>query len=189
VRFLAALLVSTAALAQTPTNASLSYEALAKAPAGAWAQYQMVGGPTNGTTMRYALVEKGAKTMALEIETTAPPIVMRMDFAANGAAWKLTRIRMKLAGGEVREVPPPEGAADIIKKAANFGKPLGSETLKTAAGSFACKHYRQQTTQGEAEVWMSDKALPSGLVKTTLPSLGATITLTATGTGAMAKIR
>jgi hypothetical protein len=188
---LALLLVSSAALAQgTPGSASLSYEALAKAQAGAWAEYSMSVGTAKGTTMRYSLVEKSAKAIALEIETQMPPIVMRMDFTANGDAWKLQRIRMKMGTSAVQEVPPPETGADqIIKKGSSFGTPLGSETLKTPAGSFECKHYKQATAQGDGEVWMSDKVLPSGLVQTVVSALGAKITLSALGSGATAKIK
>jgi hypothetical protein len=190
VRIFALLLLSSAAFAQAPTNASLSYEAISKAPVGAWAEYNMTVGTAKGTTMRYSLVEKSAKAIALEIETQMPAILMRMDFSANGEAWKLSRIRMKMGTSAVQEVPPPEtGADEIIKKGGSFGKLLGSETLKTGAGSFECKHYKQVTAQGDGEVWMSDKVLPSGLVQTVVSALGAKITLNAVGTGATAKIK
>jgi hypothetical protein len=191
VRALALVFVAATAHAQaTPGGASLSWEAISKSQAGAWAEYSMAVGAKNATTMRYSLVEKTAKSMALEIETQMPPIVMRMDFAANGEAWKLSRIRMKMGNGQIQEVPAPEGGADqIIKKGATFGTLVGNETIKTAAGSFECKHWKQQTAQGEGEVWMSDKALPSGLVQTVVSALGAKITLVSTGSGATSKIK
>src|SRR5678809_389510 len=100
----------------------------AQSPAGARAEYNMSIGQMTGTTLRYSLVEKSAKSMAIEIETQMPAIVMRMDFSANGDAWKLSRIRMKMGTGQVQEVPPPESGADqIIKKGGSFGTPLGSE--------------------------------------------------------------
>jgi len=187
----ALVLCSGVAAAQaTPGNASLSFEALQKAPVGAWAEYSMMVGTKKGSTMRYSLVEKSAKSLGLEIETVMPPLVMRMDFAANGAsAWKLTRIRMRMGQGPVQDAPPPEGTDEAIKKGGNFGTLLGIETLKTPAGSFECRHYKQKTQQGEGDVWMSDKLLPSGLVQTTVASLGARITLEKTGTGAAAKIK
>jgi hypothetical protein len=188
----AALLLGSgvAAAQSTPGNASLSFEALAKAPAGAWAEYSMMVGTKKGGTMRYSLVEKSAKSLGLEIETVMPPLVMRMDFSANGpSAWKLARIRMRMGTGPVQDAPPPEGTDEAIKKGGTFGTLLGTELLKTAAGSFQCKHYKQTTQQGEGEVWMSDQVLPSGLVQTTVSSLGAKITLESTGTGAKAKIK
>jgi hypothetical protein len=176
--------------AQAPGNASLSYEALAKAAPGAWAEYALGTGEKNVTTMRYSLVEKTKDKLAMEIETTMPPLVMRMDFVANGAAaWKLARIRMKMGTGAVQDVPTPEGAEQIIKKGGSFGALVGDEKLKTPAGEFACKHYRQKTEQGEGEVWMSDAALPAGLVQSTVAALGAKITIAKTGSGAKAKIQ
>jgi hypothetical protein len=184
------ILLTGVALAQgTPGNASLSYEALQKAPAGTWAEYSMTLGQQKASTMRYSLVEKSAKTMAIEIETQMPPLVMRMDFAAAGEGWNLSRIRMRLGEGQVQDVPPPENAGQIIKKGGSFGKPSGSETLKTPAGSFECKKYKLATEQGASEVWMSDKALPTGLVQTVVASLNAKITLNAIGSGAAAKIK
>ncbi len=182
---------SSLAAAQAPGNASLSFEALARSAPGAWAEYTMTVGQQKGSTMRYSLVEKTAKRMALEIETTAPPLVMRMDFEANGpSAWKLSRIRMRMGGGSVQEVPAPDSGTDqLIKKDGAFGELIGAETLKTPAGSFDCKHYKQATMQGAGEVWMSDKALPSGLVQTVVQSVSAKITLSAIGTGAAAKIK
>jgi hypothetical protein len=188
----AALLLGSgiAAAQATPGNASLSFESLAKAPAGAWAEYSMMLGTKKGGTMRYSLVEKSAKSLGLEIETVTPPLVMRMDFSANGpSAWKLSRIRMRMGSGPVQDAPPPEGTDQAIKKGGNFGTLLGSEPLKTPAGSFQCRHYKQTTAEGVTEVWMSDQVLPSGLVQTTVASLGARITLESTGTGATAKIK
>lgn len=175
----------------TPGNASLSYDALAKSTKGAWAEYKMTIGENSTTTMRYSVVEKSANALALEISTVLPPLVMRIDLVANGSsAWKLQRIRMKMGTNEVRDVPLPEGGADqLIKKGGAFGTLVGSETLKTAAGSFHCKHYKQTTGQGQGEVWMSDEALPSGLVQTVMPSLSTRSTLVATGGGAVAKIQ
>src|SRR4029079_3577778 len=92
------LLLCGVALAQgTPGHAPLSYEALQKAPVGSWAEYDMMVGTQKGTTMRYALVEKSAKALAIEIETLMPPLVMRMDFSAapSGDGWNLSRVRMR----------------------------------------------------------------------------------------------
>ncbi len=173
-----------------PGNASLSYDALAKSSKGAWAEYKMTVGTAGGTTMRYSLVEKTATHLAIEISTVLPPLVMRLDLVANGSsAWKLQRVRMKMGDNAVNDVPLPDGADQLIKKSGAFGTAAGTETLKTPAGSFRCKRYKQTTSQGQGEVWMSDQALPSGLVQTMMPSLNARSTLAATGAGAVAKIQ
>jgi hypothetical protein len=182
--------VSSAALAQgTPGNTALSYEALQKAPVGAWAEYQMTVSGQNGTTLRYALVEKTPKTLGIEIETVMPPLVMRMDFAAGLDAWNLSRIRMRMGGAQVQDVPVPEGGQQLIRKGGSFGKLIGAETLKVAGGTYDCKHYQQKTEQGDSEVWMSEKAPPAGLVQTVMSSLGAKITLKSLGSGAKAQIK
>jgi hypothetical protein len=176
---------------QPPGSAALSWEALARSAVGSWAEYTMSLKGRPATTMRYALVAKGSGALAIEIETQKPvALVMRMDFSPNGvAAWKLDRIRMKLGQGAVQDVPPPEGADRIIRKDGGFGQLLGTETIATAVGKFECKHYKQATMEGDGEVWISDKALPTGLVQTTVGALGATIQLSAVGKGATAKIK
>jgi len=177
------------ALAQgTPGSSALSYEALQKAPVGAWAEYAMAIGNMKAT-MRYALVEKTAKSMAIEIDTSVPAIVMRMDFAPAADGWSIARMRMRMGTGQVQDVPIPEGTPQVVKKGGTPGALLGMETLKTAAGSFECKHYKQTTPAGDAEVWVSEKVLPAGMVQTTATAAGAKITLSATGSGATAKIK
>jgi hypothetical protein len=179
---------ATAASAQAPGSASLSYEALSRASAGAWADYTMDKDGQAHATMRYALVEKSAKAMAVEVSSTTPPLVMRMDLVANGpTAWRLERMRMQIGGGQVTDAQIPEGADRLIRKDGNLGTLVGKETIKTPAGSFECKHYKQELPQGEADVWMSDKALPGGIVQSRVAALGIKMTLTATGSGAAAK--
>jgi hypothetical protein len=62
---------------------------------------------------------------------------------------------------------------------------LGTETVTTPAGTFSCDHWR--TTKDNADVWMSDKVTPWGLVKMTSKSSG-TVTLTKVITGAKTHI-
>jgi len=182
------LLLCGVALAQTPGSSALSYEALQKATPGVWADYDMAIG-TMKATMRYALVEKSAKALAIEIETSVPAIVMHMDFAPVADGWTLTKLRMRMGTGAVQDVPVPEGTPQVVKKGASAGKLVGTETIKTAAGSFECKHYKQATPAGDADVWISDNVLPAGMVQTTATAAGAKIVLSATGTGATAKIK
>jgi hypothetical protein len=40
---------------------------------------------------------------------------------------------------------------------------VGSESVTTPAGTFACEHYRMKDGSGDA--WVSDKVTPFGLVK------------------------
>jgi hypothetical protein len=54
---------------------------------------------------------------------------------------------------------------------------VGKETIKVAAGSFKTSHYRSKTAQGTVDVWVSEEAPPTGMVK---------LTTSATKTGAQA---
>jgi len=129
---------------------------------------------------------------AVELQTLMPPLVMRMDFSAapSGDGWNLSRVRMRADTGRVSDVPVPGNAGPLIKKGGSFGTPMGAETLKTPAGSYDCKHYQQASEeQGKTQVWISEKALPVGLVQTIVSALSAKITLVAVGTGASPKIK
>src|SRR5205807_9515471 len=79
--FLAVIAVvcsSGVAFAQQSQN-PMSYEALAKAKPGAWAEYTMtMKGQAQQIKMRYAVVEKTDKQMALEIDSSTPMGDMHM---------------------------------------------------------------------------------------------------------------
>lgn len=42
---------------------------------------------------------------------------------------------------------------------------VAQETIKVAAGSFKTVHYRSNTPQGIVDVWVSEEAAPTGVVK------------------------
>jgi hypothetical protein len=172
----------------------LSYEAVAKAKAGQWAEYTMsMKGQPQTVKMKYAIVEKSAKTIALEVDSQTPigPVLMHMMFEPAGPeSWKLVKARMKM-GPSTQDMPAAALSQGGIKKSELPGKLIGTEEVKTAVGSFSCKHY-QKVTPKEAggstiDLWMNDKVLPTGLVKMT-DSRGAEALLTATGSDAKAKM-
>jgi hypothetical protein len=193
------LMVATAH-AQQPTT-QLDYDAMMKAPAGSWAEYAMTakqGEQTMHMKMRYAIVAKSAKAITLEIESEVPQlgnIIMQLEYTAAGPDnWKLTKGRMKMGQQPVEEVPPDKmGDAAPLRRGDPVGKLVGTETVTTKAGSFQCKHYTKQVTMGpngpmQLEMWMSDKALPAGLVKSTAgPAIE--ILLSATGVGAKSNLK
>ncbi len=172
----------------------LSYEAVAKAKAGQWAEYTMsMKGQPQTVKMKYAIVEKSAKSIALEVDSQTPigPVLMHMTFEPSGPeAWKLVKARMKM-GPSTQDMPAAALSQGGFKKAETPGKLIGTEEIKTAVGSFSCKHY-QKVTPKEAggstiDLWMNDKVLPTGLVKMA-DSRGAEALLTATGNDAKAKM-
>jgi hypothetical protein len=172
----------------------LSFEAVAKSKAGQWAEYTMtMKGQPQTVKMKYAIVEKSAKALALEVDSQTPigPVLMHMMFEPSGPdSWKLTKARMKM-GPTTQDMPPAALSQGGIKKNESPGKLIGTEEVKTAVGSFSCKHY-QKVAPKEAggstiDLWMNDKVLPTGLVKMA-DSRGAEALLTATGSDAKPKM-
>lgn len=85
-------------------------------------------------------------------------------------------MHMMNRGGENRQVQK----ADIREGATK----VGTETITVPAGTFTCDHYR---TSDGADVWISEKASPYGLVKMT--SADANMTLMKVLADATTKIR
>jgi hypothetical protein len=170
----------------------LYYEAMSKAPAGAWCEYTLsMPGRTDPVKVKYVLVERTTAQMAVEVETQTPmgPVVMHMEFGADGpGVFMLKRGRMQLGAEAVREMPKQSGPTPMVKRTSDHGKLVGTETVTTPAGSFSCKHYQQATERGVVDTWFSDKAMPAGIVKSVDPR-GAQIILSAMGSRAAAKIR
>lgn len=199
--------LSNAARAQS-SGADLDYAALTKAPVGAWAEYTMtmstpVAGPDGKPQpmkpmkMRYALVEKSPKQMTVEIETDTPmgQIEVQMKYEPAGPdAWKIAAGKMKM-GTQTMDLPPAQIAkSGQVKKNAEIGKLIGLESVKTPVGTFPCKHYRKtvQDQTGaslDVDIWMSDKVLPAGMVKSIAKAKGLEVVLAAIGTDATPKMK
>lgn len=71
-----------------------------------------------------------------------------------------------------------------FKDARSESVDLGSQSLTTPAGIFACKHYRSK--DGSSEYWVSEKVAPIGLIKS--QEKGQTVTLVKLITDARDKI-
>jgi hypothetical protein len=173
---------------------------LSKAPAGAWADYAMT--PTTPTpttkamTIRYSLVERTPKKMALEIDTPTPKgdVVVHFDLVpVDHDTWKLVGGRMK-RGDDMADMSKDEiAAAPAMKAGAQPGPLVGTESITVPAGTFPCKHYRNKLTAEDngpvLDVWVSDAVAPTGLVKSMLSPAGITMQLAAVGTGAPSKVK
>ncbi len=175
----------------------ISYDALAKSKAGQWSEYTMTAkGQPQTIKMKYALVAKSDKSAAYEIDSVTPmgPVLLHMAYEPEGAdTWKLVKARMQI-GSNAQDMPAAQLSQGGIKKGDVFGKLIGTEQIKTAVGSYSCKHYQKQlptdanTPQGTTiDVWMSDKAVPTGMVKMA-DSRGAEAVLTAAGADAKPKL-
>jgi hypothetical protein len=172
----------------------MSYEAMAKAKAGSWAEYTMtMKGQPQSIKMKYALVEKTPKTIGFEMESQSPmgPMVVHMMFdMATANELKLVKARMQM-GAQTQDVPAAQLASGGIKKNEAPGTLVGTEKVTVPAGTFECKHYTRKLPAeaggSTVDVWMNDKALPTGLVKMT-DSRGAEGVLSAMGSDAKAKM-
>ncbi|HMF42325.1 MAG TPA: hypothetical protein VKQ32_16750 [Polyangia bacterium] len=162
----------TAAFAQAPGQGPPMPMAidLAKVPAGSYADYNMLMGQLPPMKMRMALVTKSPATNVIETSVEggmmamAGKMVMHMELAP-GADATLKKVVMQLGSGDPMEMP--------IEMSGNkpFTKPnpkslVGSETIKTASGSYKTKHYREKTPQGDKiDFWVSESVPPLGIVK------------------------
>jgi len=166
---------------------------------GAGSAYQMEGGRMGKMQIEYAVV--GTEAVAgkpghwLEMTTKGDQglMVMKTLMVADGATMQSKRMIMQQGDDEPMEFPmemmarmggggggPREQVTDIRKDA----EVVGTEEITVPAGKFTCTHLK---TKDGADVWVSDKVAPYGLVKMT--SKEANMTLLKVMTDAKTKIR
>jgi len=201
---LLALLVGLA-LAPSPASAQMGPQPpmpmvvdLKKVPVGSWASYSMTMGGTTMTS-KMALVARDASSVSMETSIEGGMMAMMggkmtmrmvMDPDPTTAAKPVKQMVMQVGDQD------PMIAPDTMQ-AQKYSKPdpstlVGKETLKVAAGSYKTSHYRTKTAHGDVDVWVSEDAAPTGLVKLSTPPMqagqqqvpGMTMELTATGKGA-----
>jgi hypothetical protein len=192
---LSGLIVASLSSVAVAQQQPVSFDAVNKAKAGSWAEYTMsMNGKPQTMKMKYALVEKTDKTMALEIDSQTPmgAILAHMAYESTGPdAWKLVKARMQMGAAAPQDLTAEQMQQGGIKKTDSMGKLLGSESVKTPVGSFACKHYQQDKPSPmgpvKIDLWISEKAIPTGMVKMA-DGKGVEFLLTALGTDAKAKM-
>jgi len=168
----------------------LSYEALTRAKPGQWAEYTLVRKSGQTAKLKWAMVDKSDKGLGIEVDsqTQIGPVLMHLGFEPAGPqGWKLAKARMQ-TGTQTQDIGQEQINEGVIKKNDPPGKLVGTETLKTPAGTLACKHYQKALPQGGAvEIWTNDHVMPTGMVKMVTPD-GDQIVLSAMGTGAKARL-
>jgi hypothetical protein len=180
------------AFAQTGAQPSLPMVVdFKKVQIGSWASY---GVTAQGMTLnsKVALVARDATSVSLETATEGGPMAMMggkmtvklvMDPDPLSAAKPVKQVIMQV--GDQDPMLAPDGV-----QAQQYTKPdpntlVGKETIKVAAGSFKTAHYRYKTEQGTVDVWASEDAPPTGMVKlVTTGQQGVTMELKALGKGA-----
>jgi hypothetical protein len=186
--------VSIAGVASAQHSNPMSYDAMAKAKQGAWAEYTMsVPGSPQKLTVRYAVVEKNEREMTMETDSQTPmgPVHSSMTFAPSPPdAWKLVKARIQMGTQPVQDVPAAKLTEGSVKKSDSPGKLVGAEKITVPAGTFETKHYKNEMPKEAGgmtlDVWMSDKAIPTGVVKMSAAG-GVEMVLAQTGMGAKAK--
>ena len=173
-------LVPNAAIAQmSPQPPMPMVVDLHKVELGSWASYAMTMGEMSMTT-KLALVARDAKSVAMETSMEGGMMAMMggkmtvklvMDPDPTTAAKPIKQMVLQIGNQD------PMLAPDTMP-AQKYSKPdpktlVGKETIKVAAGSFKTAHYRNKTEQGAVDVWVSEDAPPTGLVKLTTPPMQA----------------
>jgi hypothetical protein len=171
---------------------------LKKVDIGTWASYSMTVGDMSMTS-KLALVARDASSVTMETSMEGGMMAMMggkmtmrlvMDPDPTTAAKPVKQMVMQVGDQD------PMLAPDTMQ-AQKYSKPdpntlVGKETIKVAGGSFKTSHYRTKTEQGTVDVWVSEDAPPTGLVKLTTPPMqaggqqvpGMVMELTAMGKGA-----
>lgn len=165
--------VSAAGAAHAQHSNPMSYEALARSKQGTWAEYTMsMPGAPQKLTVRYAIVEKNEREMTMETDSQTPmgPVHSSMTFApAPPDAWKLVKARIQMGTQPAQDVPAAKLSEGSVKKSDSPGKLVGSEKVTVPGGTFETKHYKSDLPKEAGgmtlDVWMSDKAIPTGVVK------------------------
>lgn len=123
---------------------------------GYWLEMRLEGGKEGGMVMKHLLVVRGGKAEVkrMIVQTPGqPPMEMPMG----------------MMGGMMARGQQAASEQDL-------GERIGTETVTVPAGTFLCEHYRSKSGKTPADVWVSTKISPYGLVK--MVSEDSTLVLT-----------
>jgi hypothetical protein len=146
---------------------------LAKVPIGLWAEYSMSMASMPPMKMRLALVAKNAGGQTLEMTAEGGMMAQvggkmvvqtRLEPDPKAGTMQTKKVVMQLGDNDPMEMP-----AEAAQQS-RFTKPdpkalVGEETVEVPAGKYKAKHYREASAGATVDYWISDKALPLGLVK------------------------
>ncbi len=191
------LLIVLNAAAQMPMGDAPRFRGVWKPVVGSGAAYQVESKGEPKRTVEIAVVgsetAQGKSGHWLEMVFQDPEqgeVVMKNLILPEGGNTKVARMIF-----QTREMGPVEFSSEMMGMGGRRQGPqdadirddatlLGSETITVPAGTFECQHYRAK--DGGADVWISDKVAPWGMVKMT--SRDTTMTLTRVLTGVKTRI-
>jgi hypothetical protein len=112
---------------------------------GYWLEMRMEGGNEGAVIMKQLLVTQGGK-----------PEIKRMIMQSPGQApMEMPMMMMGMMKGKEKGSSEGEG----------MGEKVGTEPVIVPAGTFLCDHYRTTSKAGTADLWVSAKVAPYGMVK------------------------
>lgn len=143
---------------------------------GAGATYRITTARQPNTEFTFAIVGKEGEAYWLEIRTSAgngAVIKQLMPLGDGGRMPQAQRMIVQAAGRPPMEIPVNmmNGAMAQAQArtgsgaGAGLGAKISSETITVPAGTFECDHYSSTYNGKTADVWISSKVSPYGLVK------------------------
>ncbi|HLY61150.1 MAG TPA: hypothetical protein VKV95_10410 [Terriglobia bacterium] len=120
---------------------------------GYWMEIRMLSGKGGGMIMKQLMViggdQPGIKRMIMQM-AGRPPMEMPMSMMSM-----------------MKNMPKAQESGQASGKNHGMGELVGTESVTVPAGTFECQHYRSQSDRGSADVWITTKISPYGLVKMT----------------------
>ena len=155
---------------------------------GSGAQYEVATKKNEKVTWAYAVVGKenleGAEGYWLEMRLEGGKmggVVMKHLMVMRAGEAEIKRMIMQAAGQPPMEMPMGmmggmmrRGQPAAEEK--GLGEKIGTETVTVPAGTFLSDHYRTATDRTTADVWVSPKVSPYGLVKMTSADMTMVLT-------------
>ena len=139
---------------------------------GSGAQYE-ISAKTHKSNWAFAVVGKetvkGQEGYWLEIRMEGGVVMKELLVMAAGKP-EIKRMIMQSPGQAPMEMPMMMMGMMKGKEQASsegMGEKLGTESVTVPAGTFLCDHYRSTTKAGTADLWVSAKVPPYGMVKMT----------------------
>lgn len=155
---------------------------------GSGAQYEVTTKRNEKVTWAYAVVGKenveGAEGYWLEMRLEGGReggVVIKQLMVMRAGKPEIKRMIMQTAGQPPMEMPMGmmSGMMRRGQQAAEGkgrGEKIGTETVAVPAGTFICDHYRTETDKTTADVWVSTKVSPYGMVKMTSADMTMVLT-------------
>lgn len=172
------LLVSSLAGAQFMRSGPPTMRGVWRPTVGAGAAYEVKSEKGKTSAMEIAVVGKatvdGKDGYWLEMTMSSPDssgnMVMKTFTVTDGSTNHTLKTIMQLPGRPPMEMTQMinahggnSGSASQATDIRSQAEDVGSETITTPAGTFACEHYRAK--DGSGDTWVSDKVSPWGMVK------------------------